>query len=196
MALSHAIMTALVDEELSGYELTKRFEVSLGFFWQASHQQIYRTLKQLLTSGYVSLREVAQSGKPDKKLYQLTELGRNTLLDWVDGTEPAWQTRDELFVKLYNLGQAHDDAIVRDVRTRRSQHETRLALYEKIRARSYADPAALSAAGRGRYLSLLAGIHRETAGLAWCETALAMITDGMGGKGGVDDDGTDPTGSG
>ena len=37
MALAHAIMTALIDDDLSGYELAKAFDVSLGFFWRASH---------------------------------------------------------------------------------------------------------------------------------------------------------------
>ena len=35
MALSHAIMTALLEEDLSGYDLAKKFDMSLGFFWQA-----------------------------------------------------------------------------------------------------------------------------------------------------------------
>ena len=45
MALTHAILTALLEEDLTGYELAKQFDVSLGFFWTASHQQIYQTLK-------------------------------------------------------------------------------------------------------------------------------------------------------
>ena len=40
MALTHAILTALLEEDLTGYELAKQFDVSLGFFWTASHQQI------------------------------------------------------------------------------------------------------------------------------------------------------------
>ena len=47
MALSHAIMTALLEEDLTGYDLAKKFDTSLGFFWQASHQQIYQDLKKL-----------------------------------------------------------------------------------------------------------------------------------------------------
>ena len=32
MALAHAIMTALIEDDLSGYELARDFETSLGFF--------------------------------------------------------------------------------------------------------------------------------------------------------------------
>ena len=48
MALAHAIMTALLEDDLSGYELAKDFEASLGFFWHASHQQIYLELRKLV----------------------------------------------------------------------------------------------------------------------------------------------------
>lgn len=175
MALSHAIMTALLDQELTGYDLTKQFEVSLGFFWQASHQQIYRTLRQLDEAGLVAVKHVAQAGKPDKKIYRLTRTGRKTLLDWVAEEEPTRPARDELFIKLYNLGLGHDDAIREDVETRLRSHEEKLALYRKIEARNYQEPGKLEGRRLGMYLSLLAGIHREQSGRAWCVEALKRI---------------------
>jgi len=66
MALAHAIMTALIDDDLSGYELARDFETSLGFFWQASHQQIYQELRKLADKGWLARREVKQKGKPNK----------------------------------------------------------------------------------------------------------------------------------
>ena len=44
MALSQAIMTALIDDDMSGIDLAKSFAASLGLFWRASHQQIYLSL--------------------------------------------------------------------------------------------------------------------------------------------------------
>ncbi|MDG1834775.1 MAG: PadR family transcriptional regulator, partial [Pseudomonadales bacterium] len=76
MALTHAILTALLEEDLTGYELAKQFDVSLGFFWTASHQQIYQTLKRLYAEELVTAREVSQTGKPDKRVYSLTDSGR------------------------------------------------------------------------------------------------------------------------
>ena len=54
MALAHAIMTALLEDDLSGYELARDFETSLGFFWQASHQQIYLELRKLADRRWLS----------------------------------------------------------------------------------------------------------------------------------------------
>ena len=81
MALGHAIMTALLEDDLSGYELAKDFETSLGFFWQASHQQIYQELRKLADKGWLNKREVNQSGKPNKIVYGLTAVGRDARHD-------------------------------------------------------------------------------------------------------------------
>ena len=79
MALSHSIMTALLEEDLSGYELAKRFDASLGYFWRASHQQIYKELGKMADNQWVSARSVEQSGKPNKVIYALTPLGKENL---------------------------------------------------------------------------------------------------------------------
>lgn len=59
--------------EKTGYDLTKVMEKS--YIWQASHQQVYRTLNSFLNSDLVSARCIPQEGKPDKKGYSLTEKG-------------------------------------------------------------------------------------------------------------------------
>ncbi|MFT4820777.1 MAG: DNA-binding PadR family transcriptional regulator, partial [Candidatus Azotimanducaceae bacterium] len=104
MSLPHAILTALIEEDLTGYALAKQFDVSLGFFWQASHQQIYRELKRLHTQGQIAVEEVRQMGKPDKRVYSLTADGRRALEDWVLAPTPRRNNKDELFIKLYNMG--------------------------------------------------------------------------------------------
>ncbi len=66
MALAHAILAALLDCPCSGYDLRKRFEGSVGFFWQASFQQIYRELGKLEELGWVESEAIVQQGRPDK----------------------------------------------------------------------------------------------------------------------------------
>ncbi len=103
MALAHAIMTALLEDDLSGYELARDFETSLGFFWQASHQQIYLELRKLSDKHWLSKREVSQRGKPNKIVYGLTKAGREALAEWVYSTTRTQAAKDDLLVKLYNL---------------------------------------------------------------------------------------------
>ena len=111
MALTHAILTALLEEDLTGYELAKQFDVSLGFFWTASHQQIYQTLKRLYAEELVTAREVSQTGKPDKRVYSLTDSGRRLLDAWVLSETKKRKVTDELFAKLYTVGHSSNKAV-------------------------------------------------------------------------------------
>jgi DNA-binding PadR family transcriptional regulator len=175
MSLPHAILTALIEEDLTGYALAKQFDVSLGFFWQASHQQIYRELKRLHTQGQIAVEEVSQMGKPDKRVYSLTADGRQALEDWVLAPTPRRNNKDELFIKLYNMGTVPVGSMLSAIAERRQQHEQRLALYRKIERRSYANPSGLTAHKKGVYLSLLAGIRQEETALTWCDDALLLL---------------------
>ena len=67
-------------QEASGYEIKKDVEDGLfSHFIDASFGSIYPALTQLTAEGYVTVREEEQTGKPDKKVYAITEAGRNAL---------------------------------------------------------------------------------------------------------------------
>lgn len=175
MALSHAIMTALIEDEMSGYELAKAFDASLGLFWHASHQQIYQELRKLAERGWLVRREVRQRGKPDKLLYSLTAEGREALAAWVFAGSRVQGGKDDLLVKLYNLGPDNIDHLCLELEQRREQMMQRLFLYERIRRRHYADPAALPLRRKGVFLALLAGIRHGEQYLAWCDETLDFL---------------------
>lgn len=175
MALSHALMTALLDEDLSGYDLTRTFQTSLGFFWHASHQQIYQELRKLADSGLLAATPVPQAGRPDKVVYALTDAGRAALDDWIRSESRRKPSKDDLFVKLYNIGHTDPAPIIAEIRERRTRHGETLALYERIRSRHYADPAHLPTSRQGIYLALAAGIRQERMFVDWCDEALALL---------------------
>lgn len=179
MALNHAIMTALLEDRMSGYELTKAFDTSLGFFWKASHQQIYKALRDLEQQGLLDSEVVAQAGKPDKVIYGLTDAGREALADWVVNTETRLRdAKDDLFVKLYNLSPANREHIRGEIAARVSETRQRLELYRRIQARHYADPRSLPLRQRGIYLALLAGISHCEMFLDWAHESEVVLGDG------------------
>ncbi len=175
MALAQAIMTSLLDADLSGSELARDFEKSMGFFWQASHQQIYQELRKLAARGWLNKREVNQSGKPNKILYGLTQAGREALAEWVYGPTRMQPTKDELLLKLYNLSEENVQHLVAEITQRREEVMQRIYLYETIRRRHYADPASLPVRHKGVYLALESGIHQGEQSLAWCDQALELL---------------------
>ena len=176
MALAHAIMTALIEDDLSGYELAKDFETSLGFFWNASHQQIYQELRKLAEKKWLNKREVSQRGKPNKIVYGLTKIGREALADWVYSSSKMQAAKDELLIKLYNLSQDNAAHLASEIVGRREQMMRTLYLYEKIRLRHYAEPQALPTRGKGVYLALAAAVGQGEQFLAWCDEALTLLS--------------------
>ena len=182
MALAQAIMTALIEDDLSGYELSRDFETSLGFFWHASHQQIYQELRKLAEKGWLNKREVNQSGKPNKIVYGLTKAGREALAEWVFGTTKTQAAKDELLLKLYNLNESNAAHLGAEIAGRREEMMRLLYLYEKIRRRHYDDPAALPTRRKGVYLALASGISQGEHFLAWCDQALELLA-GVEGQG-------------
>lgn len=175
MALSHAIMTALIDESLSGYELARSFDTSLGLFWHASHQQIYKELKKLLEQEKLSAQTIPQEGKPDKIVYSLTAVGRNSLLDWVYKETRHQPDKDDLLVKLYNVTPENVGHLIHEVQQRRQLLVTQLHLYEKIRQHHYLEPDDLSPRRQGIYMVLRLGLIRNEQMVIWCDEAIERL---------------------
>src|SRR3954470_11032352 len=103
MALEHAILVSLAEKSASGYDLARRFDASIGHFWKASHQQIYKVLGRMEADGWVESEAVAQDGRPDKKLYVITGPGRHELAAWTARDTPVEHLRSEFAVKLRAL---------------------------------------------------------------------------------------------
>lgn len=184
MALRYAIMTALIEDELSGYDLAGSFDKSLGFFWHASHQQIYRELGKLSELSWVTRRTERQKGRPDRILYALTDSGREALDEWVLTTDRMrlQETKDELYIKLYNLSESNIDYLRTRFLERREAMMKRLYLYERIRRRHYGDPNTLPLRRKGVYLALLGGITGGKQYLAWCDEALSLLSSAVQGE--------------
>jgi len=175
MALSHAIMTALLEDDMSGLELAQSFESSLGLFWRASHQQIYQELRKLSDKGWLSKRKVAQQAKPSKIIYGMTKAGRTALGEWVMGESRNQEGKDDLVVKLYNLSLENVAHLITELEHRREQIMGRLYLYERIRRSGYDDPDSLPVRRKGVYLALTAAVSQGEQFLQWCDPALEML---------------------
>jgi DNA-binding PadR family transcriptional regulator len=175
MALEHAILVSLAEKSASGYDLARRFDASIGHFWKASHQQIYKVLGRMESDGWVESELVAQGGRPNKKVYVITPAGRDELAVWTSKATPIEHLRSEFAVKLRALPFGDAAAIVDDVRVRRRAHEERLAYYAESAARFYPDPDDLRPDEIGGWLVLRGGILAEEAGIAWCDEILQRL---------------------
>ncbi len=178
MSLEHAILVSLSEQSGSGSDLTRRFDRSIGFFWSATHQQIYRVLGRMESAGWVRSEQIAQQGRPDKKVYEVTAAGREELERWLAEPLTREQHRSELAVKLRAASYGDRGPFLQELTALRAEHATRLALYEELEARDYPDPESLDGADLDRYLVLRGGIRMERFWLDWLGEYLSAHSDG------------------
>jgi DNA-binding PadR family transcriptional regulator len=176
MALSHAILTALNETACSGYNLAKKFDGSVGFFWNASHQQIYRELTKLEESGYIEATVIQQANRPDKKNYVVTAKGQDFLREWIAQPSTVGYPKDELLVKLFAGDLVDFQIILGELEHHRTQHQDRLDIYHSIEQQIFHNLEQLTIAQRYQYITLRQGIRLETEWLAWCAEAIDLIT--------------------
>jgi DNA-binding PadR family transcriptional regulator len=179
VALRHAVLAALLEGETSGYELSKRFDVSVANFWSATPQQLYRELERLEGSGLIAGRVVEQLRRPNKRVFTLTDAGREEL--YVFTTQPArpMAMRDELLVKLQAVDSGDPGAVMAALSERIEQSRGKLLLYDRLRERLLAgrsEAEYLREAERvGPYLTLMGGRMFEQQNLSWAKEVLAIL---------------------
>ncbi len=167
MALEHALLVALSERPASGLELTRRFDRSLGFFWHATHQQVYRVLARMEADGWVSVEVVEQEGRPDKRVHTPSEAGRRVLADWLAEPMPVETFRSDLAVKLRGASYGDRARLLGHLDDTRADHALRLAAYEQMEREQFPDPAALDDARRDQWLVLRGGIRLEHFWIDW-----------------------------
>ena len=90
----------LNDGEASGYDLKKHFESTFAHFFAAGYGSIYPALSSLADAGLVDCREIAQEGKPDRKVYRITAAGREHLLTALQNPAPSHKLRSEFLATM------------------------------------------------------------------------------------------------
>jgi len=167
MALEHVLLVALRERSGSGLELTKRFERTIGFFWHASHQQIYRTLARMADDGWVEVETVVQAGRPDKKVYAVSALGEKALAEWLATPSPPERLRTEVAVKMRGASYGDRAAVLHELAGRLADHRARLAAYRQMETEQFPDPADLGETALDRWLVLRGGLLMEEFWIAW-----------------------------
>jgi DNA-binding PadR family transcriptional regulator len=175
MALGDAILACLTERPMTGYELAKTFDASIGFFWKADHQQIYRELSKLRDRGHVQGREVVQSGKPNKLVYTLTSEGRAALRHWAARPSSPASMKDDLLVRLYALDSVDVEPLRDDLMARLEHHRDRLARYERLLNKRFPQGTAATA-DTGKLLLLHMGLRHERSVAEWCEEAIDALS--------------------
>jgi DNA-binding PadR family transcriptional regulator len=175
MGLEHAILVSLSERASTGYDLARRFDRSIGYFWTATHQQVYKVLGRMETARWVSATVVPQEGRPDKKLYEVTPTGRAELARWVGEPAEPESTRSELAVKVRGASYGDPRAVAAEVERHRDLHAERLDAYLDNEKREFPDATRLKGARLHQFLVLRGGISYERGAIEWCDEILTAF---------------------
>jgi DNA-binding PadR family transcriptional regulator len=132
MSLDHALLVSLLEKPSSGYELARRFDRSIGHFWPATHQQIYKVLARMEEAGWIAGQVERGDAGPDRKVFSATEAGRLMLSGWMAEPTGMEVARTAVMVKL--RAAAFDDPrrLLPALQERRAEHAGLLDAYRQI----------------------------------------------------------------
>jgi len=167
MSLPHAILTALLEKPGSGAELTRRFDRSFGFFWPATHQQIYRELAKLERDGLVN--STGRDGSRGRaKDYQVLAPGRRELAAWAARQQDPRPVREELMIRLRASAVLGGPSPEPELRRHLRLHREQLRTYLDLKDQTF-PPGPPDRAGQLQLAVLDAGITFERAWITWAE---------------------------
>jgi DNA-binding PadR family transcriptional regulator len=179
MALREVILTVLTQGRMTGYEITKNFDDVLSYFWRASHQQVYRELARLSDDGCVAHELVEQAGKPNKKIYRLTDRGREELASWVATETELPRPQYDLLIKLLAAPTVGGDVLLREIERQQAGTRAFLAMLQAKQQFCLRLPEEnLSEYDRILFLALRRGLLLVEAQLEWLGEARAYFESG------------------
>ena len=98
--MDYVLLGLLSHEPMTGYEMKKRLDTSLRFFWGGSFGSIYPTLNQLEQERKVTKENASSNGR-EKISYSITDTGREALKDWLKKPAEKDEIRYETLLKLF-----------------------------------------------------------------------------------------------
>ena len=174
MSIQHALLTSLLEKPSTGYQLARRFDRSIGHFWQATHQQIYRELRRMAVSGWVEIEEKGEDGSRKRKVYHVLPAGRDELRRWVAEPGSSGESNEALMVKLRAEAVLGPIGVRQELERLILWHEDRLATYRAIEARDFTAPNP-SRGQRLQHQVLRKGISAEEDWLSWARETLDVL---------------------
>lgn len=158
----------------SGYDIKKLTDRSTRYFWSENYGNLYPTLKRLEEGGLVTVTRQPQDGKPERKVYAITDAGREVLAVWLrEPTEPS-RHRNELLLKLFFGAQVPLEVSCEQLTRYRAEQQALIETYREIEtwmktARAEHPDAPFE------LLTLSYGRHEAEALVRWCDESLKSL---------------------
>ena len=185
MSLKHALLGILAVHPMTGYELKQFFDSSVQHFWNAELSQIYPTLKSLEEQAYVDKRVEIQDSRPNRKIYDITESGREEFARWARVPQPAGDMRDPFLIKLFFGTELPVEDILVLLRRQMEEQQKVLAFCETVlRERIRHSVKQHDSPRQGLFwtLTLEMAISYRRTYIDWCERSMSLLEESFLGE--------------
>ncbi|MBO4902838.1 MAG: PadR family transcriptional regulator [Lachnospiraceae bacterium] len=166
------ILGLLSHEDLTGYDMKKRIDGAISFFWKGSFGNIYPALKDMENQGLITKSDTSVGGR-ERTTYRITESGRDKLKDWLRDEQASNELKYETLLKLFFGGVETGEVSVRNIEVFEEQIKKDLKVLK-----TYCETLERSLDVEDHvYYSLTASFGVETyeAYLKWCVKAKKLL---------------------
>lgn len=178
MSLRYGILGFLSKWEASGYDIKKEFDDIMSIFWHSHLSQIYPELNKLEKEELIKSRLVLQEGKPDKKLYSITEKGKDDLINWLLAPPEVQKTKDAFLMQTFFMDNIPADEVLLKLHMYKKERQQRLDKMKKIvseRIRSIKERNIMKPRIIMSSAVLKRGLEQEIQSIKWCEDTIQLI---------------------
>ncbi len=108
------ILGLLSHENLTGYDIKKRIDGAISFFWKGSFGNIYPALKDMENQGLITKNDTSVGGR-EKTTYHITTGGRDVLKDWLKEEQVSNELKYETLLKLFFGGAESREVSIHNI---------------------------------------------------------------------------------
>jgi PadR family transcriptional regulator, regulatory protein AphA len=187
MSLRHAVLGVLSSMPMSGYDMQRYFDEA-GYFWPASHAQVYQELRKMERDGFIEATIAPRGSKAEKRIYNLTETGHRELQMMTVQPYAYPPERDGMRLQFMYLDLVPFEVAREHLRAHISHHKLSIQhlqgridgivnrrsslLQSRLKHRPEASHAAIV---EYRVHALSAHVARSEAEIAWAERGLELV---------------------
>lgn len=181
MSLKHGLLGLLNYGSMSGYDLSKAFRDSLALFWQAKSQQIYRELDAMERNGWLTSERVIQHDKPNKRVYSITDTGKQELLSWLSESEAGiadvMRVKSAFLMRVFFAGEISADESLALLYAYREKCLESIKDINEAHSAIIKYETEIQDDSKTRYwkIAALYGDKQYHAALAWADEAIAIL---------------------
>lgn len=170
----YPILGLLNHKNMTGYDIKKRIDEEIGFFWDIGFGQIYPTLKYMEKEELVTNRIEASDGRPNRIVYSITDRGREELKKWLMVPAEKEYVKYEILLKTFFGNVVSTSENIKRIEDFKSRNQGNLAMLKGFKENllevlDYSDDHMYY------LLTVMFGEKVHGAYLEWADEAVAML---------------------